>query len=147
MINLDLSKDQKRKCFQIKHDLKGINLIEKCLISFSLIKEILQKENYLSLATVDDKGVWVVDIFYINIDLNIYWLSQPAARHSSAIKSNPHVAGTITLTQKPGEPDLGLQIEGNAERREGDNLQLATKHRLKRNKPAPLKEGEIFEHG
>jgi len=110
-----------------------------------IIKEVLEKGYLMSLATQDSEGIWVADVIYVNDNFNIYWLSQENTRHSKAIKENPKIAASITLTEKPGQPDIGIQLEGYAEKLEGDILELAVKHRLKRLKPAPIKEGEIFE--
>jgi hypothetical protein len=40
--------------------------------------------------------------------------------------------------------NYGLQIAGVAEKLEGDDLALATKHLAKRNKPAPTELGQIL---
>lgn len=114
----------------------------------NLVREILEKGYLLSLATVDKDGVWVSDVVYVNDDdFNIYWLSLPTTRHSKAIASNPNVAATITTSTRPGEEDEGVQIEGVAEKISGNILEMASKHLIKRGKPAPKKSGEIFEPG
>ena len=38
-------------------------------------------------------------------------------------------------------------MEGKAQKIEGDILEIATKHRLKRGKPVPKREGEILDEG
>ena len=41
-----------------------------------LIQEVLEKGYLMSLATLDDGGVWVADVIYIHDDdLNIFWMS------------------------------------------------------------------------
>ena len=113
-----------------------------------LIKEVLEEGYLLSLATVDDGGVWVSDVIYVYDDqMNIYWLSQISARHSKAISKNNQVAGTITISNKPEEKNIGLQLKGVAEKIDGDILEIAVKHRQKRGKPAPTKLGEILDQG
>ncbi len=113
-----------------------------------LVNEVLEKSYLLSLATLDQNGIWVADVIYVfDSEFNLYWLSQPTTRHSQAILKNPNVAASITLTEKPGEPDIGIQLEGKAQKIEGDILPIAIKHATKRNKPLPRKEGEIFEIG
>lgn len=113
-----------------------------------LINEVLEKGYLLSLATVDDGGVWVSDVIYVHDDqMNIYWLSQTNARHSKAISKNDRVAGTITVSNKPGEKNIGLQLKGVAEKIDGDILEIAVKHRQKRWKLAPTKPGEILDQG
>ncbi|HXK35449.1 MAG TPA: pyridoxamine 5'-phosphate oxidase family protein [Candidatus Paceibacterota bacterium] len=107
----------------------------------SLIKEVLEEGYLMSLATVDDSGVWVSDVIYVFDDeFNIYWMSDSEVRHSQAILKNPQVAGTITVSGL-GENNLGLQFSGQAEKINGPRFNLAKKHYLKRNKPEP-KEGD-----
>lgn len=102
----------------------------------------------MSLATIDESGPWASDIIYVfDVKLNIYWLSHIKTRHSQAILKNPQVAGTITLSNRSKEDNIGIQFAGIAEKVEGDILDMAIKHRLKRGKPAPTKEGEILDPG
>lgn len=109
-----------------------------------LIKNILEKGYLLSLATVDESGPWVSDVIYVYDDnFAFFWISDEDTRHSQAILKNPKVAATITVSNKGGEDNIGLQIEGTAEKIDGEIYELAVKHRLKRNKQPP-KEGESF---
>ncbi len=112
----------------------------------ALIKEVLEKSYLMSLATVDDGGVWVSDVIYVFDDnLNIYWMSDPGVRHSQAILKNPHVSGTIT-TSGPKEKNLGIQFNGIGTKIEGPRWDLAKLHYAKRDKEAPA-EGEDVLHG
>ena len=83
-----------------------------------LTKQTLERGYLMSLATSDEKGVWVADVIYTyDDDLNIYWMSITSRRHSRAIDNgNTRVAATITVTQGPQDPDEGLQISGTAKR-------------------------------
>ena len=112
-----------------------------------LIQEVLEGGYLMSLATADAGGVWVSDVIYIfDEGLNIYWMSDPDARHSQAILKNPNVAGTITVSSQ-GEDNLGMQFEGVAERVRGARPDLAVKHRAKRKKPLPEAGQDISEDG
>ena len=92
----------------------------------------------MSLATQDDGGLWVSDLIFIhNDDLNIFWLSNPQCRHSKAILENPNVAGTVTVSNKTGEQNFGIQFEGLAEKIEGARYDLSVKHLFKRGYPVP----------
>ena len=103
-----------------------------------LIKEILNQGHLMSLATRDDGGLWVSDVIYIFDDeLNLYWMSDPEARHSMAILRNPEVAGTITISNKSKESNLGIQFFGVAEKIEGIRSDLAKKHLTKRGYSEP----------
>ena len=102
------------------------------------IREVLEKGHLMSLATVDDGGVWVADVVYVYDDeFNIYWMSDPDVRHSKAILKNPQTAGSITISNKTKEKNLGIQFSGKAERLEGIQFQLLIKHLAKRGYPAP----------
>ncbi len=110
-----------------------------------LILEVLEKGYLMSLATVDSGGVWVSDVIYIfDEDLNIYWMSDPAARHSQSILQHKQVAGTITVSSQ-GEDNLGVQFAGTAEKIEGDRYDLALKHYAKRKKPAPAETDDVLQ--
>lgn len=110
-----------------------------------LLEEVLNKGYLMSLATLDDGGVWVADVIYIHDDnLNIFWMSDSETRHSQALLKNLKVAGTITVSRQ-GENNLGMQFEAVAEKIDGPRFDLATKHYLKRKKPAPKETDDVLE--
>lgn len=99
-----------------------------------VIRDVLEKGYLLSLATTDEGGVWVADVIYVHDDdFNIYWMSDPEARHSKAVAGNPNVAGAIAVSG-PGENNLGIQFSGRAEKIAGSRYDLIVKHFLKRKK-------------
>jgi len=113
-----------------------------------LVESILDRGHLMSLATLDESGLWVSDVIFVHDNnLNLYWLSRIDTRHSQAILKEPRVAATITISNRSKEPNEGLQISGIAEKVEGDILLMATAHRLKRSKPVPQHEGEILDVG
>jgi len=100
----------------------------------------------MSLATLDSGGIWVSDLVYIfDDDLNIYWMSDPEVRHSKAILENAQVAGSITISNKSKEPNLGLQFTGKAEKIDGSRYDLAIKHRTKRGYPEPKETDDVLQ--
>ena len=100
----------------------------------------------MSLATLDDGGVWVADVIYIFDDeLNIYWMSDPDVRHSRAILKNNQVAGAITISNKSKEPNLCIQFSGIAEKIDGPRFDLATKHLTKRGLPIPKETDDVLQ--
>lgn len=112
---------------------------------FDLIKEVLDTGYLMSLGTIDDGGVWVCDVIYIHDDdLNIYWISDPDARHSKAILKNNKISGTITVSGQ-GEKNLGVQFEGTAGKIEVPRFDLAVKHYSKRKKPAPKEKDDVLQ--
>jgi uncharacterized protein YhbP (UPF0306 family) len=103
-----------------------------------LIHEVLEKGYLMSLATIDDGGVWVTDVIYIHDNnLKVYWVSDPAVRHSQAIAKNPLIAATITASSA-GESNFGIQVTGKATKLVGSRPDLAKKHWAKRKKPGPI---------
>ena len=85
-------------------------------IKRKLALDILNKGYFFTLATIDDGGVWVSDVFYVaDDDWNIYWLSAHDVRHSKAIMQNPDVAGAIRITKTPQDSSEALQIAGRVQ--------------------------------
>lgn len=114
----------------------------------SLITTVLEKGYLMSLATVDEGGPWVSDVIYVHDEKwNLFWISETETRHSQAIEKNRRVAATVTVSNNPGEDNVGLQIEGVAEKIEGDSPELSRAHREKRKKPIPEEGSGILEEG
>lgn len=110
-----------------------------------LIVDVLEKGYLMSLGTHDSGGVWVADVIYIfDEELNLYWMSDPEVRHSSAIVKQPQVAGTITVSQA-AEPNLGLQFSGKAAAIDGARYDLAVKHLAKRHKLKPAETDDVLD--
>jgi uncharacterized protein YhbP (UPF0306 family) len=111
----------------------------------SKILEVLEKGHLMSLATSDEGGLWVSDVVYVfDEDLSLYWMSDPDARHSQAILKNKQVAGTITISNKSKELNLGIQFSGIAEKIDGSRWDLAKKHLKKRSHPEPKEEDDVL---
>ena len=110
------------------------------------IKEILDKTHLMSLATMDDGGIWVCDVIFIyDDDFNLYWRSKLHRRHSKALLENSQVAGTITHTTKANEHNLGIQFSGNAKKIDGTRYDLAVKHAAKRNHLKPKESDDVLQ--
>ncbi len=110
------------------------------------IIKILDSTHLMSLATSDDGGLWVADVIFIfDEKFNIYWMSDPDARHSKAVFQNNKAAGTITFTTKSKEPNFGIQFSGLAEKIEGPRYDLAIKHLQKRGYPTPKENDDVLQ--
>jgi uncharacterized protein YhbP (UPF0306 family) len=110
-----------------------------------LVRAIIQDGYLMSLATVDDGGLWVSDVMYVaDNDLTLYWISEDKVRHSRAIRINSNVAAAITTNQK-GYPSEGIQLSGIAEKVDGNIFEIEKKLFLKKAEPSPEKEGIVFE--
>lgn len=110
------------------------------------VEEVLQNAHIMSLG-VYDGAPWVADVIFIYGDdlKNLYWMSDPDCRHSQAILKNEKAAGSITLSNRSKEPNLGIQFEGSAHKIDGPRHDLALKHFAKRGKPAPEKTENVLD--
>ena len=63
-------------------------------------KRLIDGNSNMVLATADPAGVpWVSPVFYVaDGDYDLYWTSDPDARHSANVRSNAHVAIVIFKT-------------------------------------------------
>lgn len=93
--------------------------------------EVLDRGVIMTLATVDDGGVWASDVAFVHVNEVIYWMSFEVTRHSRAIVGHPQVAATIRVGE-PGEPELALQISGIAEVINGSRPDVAEAYAAKR---------------
>lgn len=81
----------------------------------SLIINYLDVAKVMHLATAGSDGPWGTTMYFAVDNLhNIYWLSDPTARHSRNIAQSGWVAGSISLPQQYSQPWRGLQFEGEA---------------------------------
>lgn len=79
------------------------------------IRAYLPQVIHLSLATCRNNKPWVCEVhFAYDDDLNLYFVSTPARRHSQEIAANPNVAGNIVTQHDLGEAVRGVYFEGAA---------------------------------
>jgi uncharacterized protein YhbP (UPF0306 family) len=76
------------------------------------ILEELRNNTVLTLATIGESGAHAVSLMYAHDGFDIYWLSDPATRHSRHLESSRPAAVTIAAQQEDFETIKGLQIEG-----------------------------------
>lgn len=80
-----------------------------------VIKEYLQKQHMMQLATVANGQPWCCTVYFVVDDAyNLYWASLPSRRHSQEIAAHAPVAAAIPVKFVKGEPVAGLQIAGTA---------------------------------
>jgi uncharacterized protein YhbP (UPF0306 family) len=81
------------------------------------IREYLPDILHMSLGTSVDNKPWVCEVhFSYDEDLNLYFRSHQAARHSQEIEKNPHVAGNIVTQHGFTDKPRGIYFEGRAEK-------------------------------
>jgi uncharacterized protein YhbP (UPF0306 family) len=79
------------------------------------IREYLPNVIHMSLATCADNKPWVCEVHYVYDDeLNLYFRSTQARRHSQEIAQNPSVAGNIVERHGMNDKPRGLYFEGTA---------------------------------
>lgn len=90
-----------------------MNKVEKIKNRFI---EIINSNNYLSLATINGEEPWVCTLYYrIDKHFNIYFISQIDTLHVENVLINPKVAFTIFDShQREGEGN-GIQGSGRVE--------------------------------
>ena len=109
------------------------------------VQEVLNRGHLMSLGVQDAAGVWVSDVVYASDDnFTMCWMSDPNSRHSQAILKNGHVAGTITVSNKSGEKNLGIQFSGVANKVEDNRFEIAKLYFLKRGKPIPKETDDVL---
>ena len=70
----------------------------------------LRAHNTVSLATNGTDGPWASSVFYVNLGVNLYFLSEPTTRHSRNVESNPLIAATINEDYKDWREIKGIQM-------------------------------------
>jgi uncharacterized protein YhbP (UPF0306 family) len=78
-----------------------------------LVKKYLRQGRMMQVATVSDGQPWICTVYGVeDDDLNLYWLSLPARRHSQEIEKHNKVA--IAVPIKSDKPVIGIQADGSA---------------------------------
>ena len=70
----------------------------------------LRAHNTVSLATNGADGPWAASVFYVNLGLGLYFLSEPTARHSRNVEANPLIGATINEDYKDWREIKGTQM-------------------------------------
>jgi len=93
------------------------------------ILEELEQHTVLTLAVNGDEGPHAVSLMYAHEGFNIYWLSDPKARHSAYLESGSSASVTIASQHTDFREIRGLQLTGDAHRISG-SAEEATGFRL-----------------
>lgn len=90
----------------------------------------LQSHHTLSLATAYEGIPHAATLFYVNRGFILYFLSSPTSRHSTNIRYNPEVSGTIADDYDDWRDIKGIQLEGEVRAigSIGENLSLAQEY-------------------
>lgn len=93
------------------------------------ILKFIKKHHLLSLATIDNDGLWCCSCFYTYIaEENIFvFTSDVNTKHIQNLQNSNKVAGTIALETKIIGKIRGIQLAGTIEKLEGEKLKTAEK--------------------
>jgi len=72
----------------------------------------MKSHNTVSLATEKDGVPHAATVFYINIGLDLYFLSSPSSRHGENFSLNPIFSGTINEDYSNWLLIKGIQMQG-----------------------------------
>lgn len=74
----------------------------------------LKNHNTLTLTTVLDNKPQAASLFYVNVGLKLYFLSEPKTRHCTNLSANSAIAATISEDYHNWKEIKGIQLEGRA---------------------------------
>lgn len=83
-----------------------------------LTKQYLDQVKIMQLATSVDDQPWACTVhYYVDKDLNFYWVSNVGRKHSQDIAQNPKVAVTVMVHENTPEEKyvIGISVQGAAE--------------------------------
>lgn len=79
----------------------------------------LGAHHVVTVATSGPEGLWAAAVFYVNHDLDLYFLSAPQTRHALNIAAVPEVSATVQEDYGDWPEIKGIQLEGRAEQIRG----------------------------
>lgn len=80
------------------------------------IEAFLDANHVMNLATVGEEGAHAASLFYVRRELDLYWTSDPATRHSAHIDRDARVTVTVAPDCDDFRVIRGLQLAGRARR-------------------------------
>jgi uncharacterized protein YhbP (UPF0306 family) len=94
----------------------GLQDMTSELDTIRCVRELLESESTMTLATVDEYGNPDAAplFFFLRNDLTLYWLSSADSRHSVNLRSRPQVAVAVYASVNRWEKIRGVQLEGTA---------------------------------
>jgi uncharacterized protein YhbP (UPF0306 family) len=79
------------------------------------IIDYLRRHNAMSLATTCDERPHAATVFYVNDQIDLYFISNPSSRHGQHLASNNRVAATVNEDYRNWNDIKGLQLQGHVE--------------------------------
>ena len=78
------------------------------------VAAFLDEHHVMSLATAGAQGPHAANLFYARDGFALFWVSDPASRHSLELLTDGRVAATIARDYADFPPIRGLQLAGRA---------------------------------
>lgn len=75
----------------------------------------MREHNTLTLATEKSSIPFVCSLFYVNNELELYFVSESKTQHAQNIAENPAVGVTISEDHRDWRAITGIQLEGSCE--------------------------------
>ncbi len=79
------------------------------------VKNLIQKNQTMTLATAIDSQAWAAPVFYVNKGPCLYFFSNPKARHIKEALESGQAACTIFAQDASWQNLMGLQMSGKVE--------------------------------
>ena len=107
-----------------------------------LTLEVIDEAFVFILATHDEDGVWTAPLTHVRVGTELWWVSEPSARHSRAVEKNPRVSCAL-VARHAVDDERALQIEGTVEIVHGTKPELEELLATKRGIPVEKERKEI----
>jgi uncharacterized protein YhbP (UPF0306 family) len=106
----------RRENFPQRISWDGLQDMTSELDTIRCVRELLESESTMTLATVDEHGSPDAAplFFFLRNDLTLYWLSSADSRHSVNLRARPQVAVAVYASVNRWEKIRGVQLEGTA---------------------------------
>jgi nitroimidazol reductase NimA-like FMN-containing flavoprotein (pyridoxamine 5'-phosphate oxidase superfamily) len=95
----------------------GPQLSEECDLCRVTARELIEANQYMTLATADADGrPWVSPVWFAHDDYaTFFWVSRPEARHSRNVEVRPQVAIVVFDSTVPEYTAEAVYVEAEAE--------------------------------
>lgn len=90
----------------------------------AIARTIVDDNVYMVLGTADEAGrPWVSPVYYApSRDRELFWVSDPSARHSRNIEARPEISVVIFDSRQPVGTGQGVYLEARAEQVSGADV-------------------------
>ena len=112
-----------------------------------LTRRLLDASTLCAISTVAEPERAHVNTAYFawSPELDVVWLSEPAAKHSQNIRRNENVAVAVfDSTQTWGEPDRGIQLFGSASETDDEHAEAVYAARFPRYRRGSFRAYQLY---